>query len=86
MCIRDSTETPAEMPTSGGELSGGTLTLVVVTGVLAMLMGCLLYTSDAADERSSVDLGGRRIIKKKNRITTRLGDMVRRKSTVKERR
>ena len=28
---------------------------------------CLLYTSDAADERSSVDLGGRRIIKKKMR-------------------
>ena len=27
---------------------------------------CLLYTSDAADERSSVDLGGRRIIKKQN--------------------
>ena len=26
---------------------------------------CLLYTSEAADERSSVDLGGRRIIKKK---------------------
>ena len=30
------------------------------------LIACLLYTSDAADERSSVDLGGRRIIKKKN--------------------
>ena len=30
---------------------------------------CLLYTSDAADERSSVDLGGRRIIKKKTIIT-----------------
>ena len=29
---------------------------------------CLLYTSDAADERSSVDLGGRRIIKKKKDI------------------
>ena len=29
---------------------------------------CLLYTSDAADERSSVDLGGRRIIKKKKII------------------
>ena len=29
--------------------------------------GCLLYTSDAADERSSVDLGGRRIIKKNNK-------------------
>ena len=34
--------------------------------------GCLLYTSDAADERSSVDLGGRRIIKKKKRLTPRV--------------
>mgnify|MGYP003381097070 CR=1 FL=1 len=32
---------------------------------LAERFPCLLYTSDAADERSSVDLGGRRIIKKK---------------------
>ena len=31
---------------------------------------CLLYTSDAADERSSVDLGGRRIIKKKTHQVT----------------
>src|SRR5678815_6099742 len=31
------------------------------------LYPCLLYTSDAADERSSVDLGGRRIIKKKKK-------------------
>ena len=31
----------------------------------AQVAACLLYTSDAADERSSVDLGGRRIIKKK---------------------
>ena len=31
-------------------------------------MTCLLYTSDAADERSSVDLGGRRIIKKKKTL------------------
>ena len=30
---------------------------------------CLLYTSDAADEEDSVDLGGRRILKKKNRHT-----------------
>ena len=30
---------------------------------------CLLYTSDAADERSSVDLGGRRILKKKQSDT-----------------
>ena len=34
----------------------------------SQLMGCLLYTSDAADERSSVDLGGRRIIKKKKQV------------------
>ena len=33
-----------------------------------ILEGCLLYTSDAADERSSVDLGGRRIIKKKKQL------------------
>ena len=31
----------------------------------SLRVSCLLYTSDAADERSSVDLGGRRIIKKK---------------------
>ena len=34
---------------------------------------CLLYTSDAADERSSVDLGGRRIIKKKKNDDTTYG-------------
>ena len=34
---------------------------------LVELYICLLYTSDAADERSSVDLGGRRIIKKKKK-------------------
>ena len=30
-----------------------------------LVLDCLLYTSDAADEEDSVDLGGRRIIKKK---------------------
>ena len=30
----------------------------------AQIFDCLLYTSDAADEEDSVDLGGRRIIKK----------------------
>ena len=30
---------------------------------------CLLYTSDAADDLLCVDLGGRRIIKKKNTTT-----------------
>ena len=32
------------------------------------LKGCLLYTSDAADDLLCVDLGGRRIIKKKKQI------------------
>src|SRR5665648_1284196 len=36
-------------------------------GVRGCLRGCLLYTSDAADEEDSVDLGGRRIIKKKKK-------------------
>src|SRR5664280_2412750 len=31
----------------------------------SLSLRCLLYTSDAADEEDSVDLGGRRIIKKK---------------------
>ena len=35
---------------------------------LSKLLPCLLYTSDAADDLLCVDLGGRRIIKKK--ITT----------------
>ena len=39
--------------------------LQVVVRDFAQAGLCLLYTSDAADERSSVDLGGRRIIKKK---------------------
>ena len=37
------------------------------SGRLKRCSSCLLYTSDAADERSSVDLGGRRIIKKKKK-------------------
>ena len=43
---------------------------------------CLLYTSDAADERSSVDLGGRRIIKKTKRYDDPGGRAVRQKSGI----
>ena len=35
--------------------------------IVDMLIGCLLYTSDAADEEDSGDLGGPRIIKKKKK-------------------
>ena len=41
-----------------------------------MINTCLLYTSDAADERSSVDLGGRRIIKKKKIQDNRCGRII----------
>ena len=33
---------------------------------IADIQRCLLYTSDAADDLLCVDLGGRRLIKKKN--------------------
>ena len=49
---------------------GGFSVLLVLSAAEAagdvQRLACLLYTSDAADERSSVDLGGRRIIKKKH--------------------
>ena len=34
------------------------------TILISLIMPCLLYTSDAADDMQCVDLGGRRIIKK----------------------
>ena len=39
-------------------------------GHIALLFSGLLYTSDAADEKRGVDLGGRRIIKKKTNYIT----------------
>ena len=36
-----------------------------IVALLALNKICLLYTSDAADDMQCVDLGGRRIIKKK---------------------
>ena len=48
--------------------AGFVIAVGVATSLVALILRfvtCLLYTSDAADERSSVDLGGRRIIKKK---------------------
>ena len=41
---------------------------ILLSGIVDF-QGCLLYTSAAADERSSVDLGGRRILKKKKTST-----------------
>ena len=39
-----------------------------ITGQFTLDEACLLYTSDAADDLLCVDLGGRRIIKKKNKL------------------
>ena len=44
----------------------GSITGIVTISLITSGKICLLYTSDAADEEDSVDLGGRRIIKKKN--------------------
>src|SRR5678816_4532824 len=67
MCIRDRTYTsiistfhPIPFPLIQGNQT-------TILPILWYLTTCLLYTSDAADERSSVDLGGRRIIKKKKK-------------------
>ena len=43
-------------------LSSGVYTSDLARG-MRVSNACLLYTSDAADEEDSVDLGGRRIIK-----------------------
>ena len=37
---------------------------------------CLLYTSDAADDLLCVDLGGRRLLKKKNTTNTQTPKLV----------
>ena len=78
MCIRDSADTGLGSGRGtggvvgwggGGDWGEFELKYMVITKRIAaqkiFAYLCLLYTSDAADERSSVDLGGRRIIKKK---------------------
>src|SRR5678815_5853735 len=50
------------IPRRRREIPAGTLVHQGLEARHQLLEICLLYTSDAADERSSVDLGGRRII------------------------
>ena len=69
MCIRDR-ETPAGVtPAPPATMTEAWKELEKKLNKPILIILCLLYTSDAADERSSVDLGGRRIIKKKNNKT-----------------
>ena len=65
MCIRDSLRGWWRRAAPGARLPGRRRVLERADLLGGRLDLCLLYTSDAADERSSVDLGGRRIIKKK---------------------
>ena len=46
------------------DTSGNVVEIVGETTIAGDPIACLLYTSDAADQRSRVDLGGRRTIKK----------------------
>ena len=65
MCIRDSAGTRRPARPSRRTLDRRPDRVPLHRLPLTPRIRCLLYTSDAADERSSVDLGGRRIIKKK---------------------
>ena len=68
MCIRDRWRADLLPHRPAGSLDTDEVRRLrrVVRRVLDQI--CLLYTSDAADEEDSVDLGGRRNIKKKKRI------------------
>ena len=66
-------------PTDGLQIGPNGFSVTALPDVITPYT-CLLYTSDAADERSSVDLGGRRIIKKKtSRTLSRIDDVNRTK-------
>ena len=68
MCIRDSAYVgSAFIATKEANADEAYKRMIVESSAEDIVYTCLLYTSDAADERSSVDLGGRRIIKKKNK-------------------
>ena len=81
MCIRDSVH---GIMSSIAEFYSRNLATEVTKGLsqkVAQGGTCLLYTSDAADERSSVDLGGRRIIQKKTYVSASLRDISHRAGT-----
>ena len=70
MCIRDSAWTAASASRILEKPSGKCPASICQTECASdQPMSCLLYTSDAADDLLCVDLGGRRIIKKKTTCT-----------------
>ena len=70
MCIRDSFN-PEGYPTNFSEAAvAGLKRHRSPWSWMLVACDCLLYTSDAADDLLCVDLGGRRIIKKKTTLLT----------------
>ena len=65
MCIRDRGQTALKTAEKIDEAMGGVLFIDEAYALTNSSGNCLLYTSDAADDLLCVDLGGRRIIKKK---------------------
>ena len=76
MCIRDSRQGRPHRRQGAAEAGLPALGLPGRSVLVDLRRACLLYTSDAADERSSVDLGGRRIIKKKNNESEHSGSNI----------
>ena len=72
MCIRDSGKGGLVLK-EAGKLARAQLPEGVFLELFVKVdKDCLLYTSDAADDLLCVDLGGRRIIKKKKQHTITL--------------
>ena len=65
MCIRDSQESYRPFLDVFESYDALSVSLHTSGPLMEWLETCLLYTSDAADDLLCVDLGGRRIIKKK---------------------
>ena len=72
--VRDHTKKVCEVAGKGGGfiMSPGVGEMEGSNPDLVRTWVCLLYTSDAADDLLCVDLGGRRIIKKKKNIQERI--------------
>ena len=78
MCIRDRVYfagDPSERKSSGSYFTPEDVVNYIVSNTVGE--SCLLYTSDAADDLLCVDLGGRRIIKKKTTLLVIVTDIQR---------
>ena len=68
MCIRDRCSAPLSDRPDVADLARDPFDGALAARSRAACGVCLLYTSDAADDLLCVDLGGRRILKKKKQL------------------